>query len=89
MAWRIRSARPDLKLILHAVDISQQALGLAENGVYSLAASQFAGTDMLDLVTEAEIEELFDRRVAGDDVGVGHTHRRAADRDGRALPAHL
>ena len=61
VAWRIRSARPDLKLILHAVDISQQALELAENGVYSLAASQFAGTDMLDLVTEAEIEELFDR----------------------------
>src|SRR6516162_7306887 len=61
VAWRIRSARPDLKLILHAVDISQQALELAENGVYSLAPSQFAGTDMLDLVTEAEIEELFDR----------------------------
>ena len=61
VAWSIRSARPDLKLILHAVDISPQALEIAENGAYSLRASQFAGTDMFDRVTEAEIEELFDR----------------------------
>jgi len=50
-----------LNLILHAVDISPQALELAEKGVYSNAASQFAGSDMFDRVTEAEIEELFDR----------------------------
>jgi SAM-dependent methyltransferase/quercetin dioxygenase-like cupin family protein len=62
VAWRIRSARPDLKLILHAVDISQDALKFAENGVYTLATSQFAGTDMFDRLTENEIEELFDRQ---------------------------
>jgi hypothetical protein len=45
VAWRIRSARPDLKLILHAVDISKQAIELAKNGTYSRATSQFAGTD--------------------------------------------
>jgi chemotaxis methyl-accepting protein methylase len=61
VAWRIRSARPDLKLILHAVDISQQAIELAKNGTYSRATSQFAGTDMFDRLTETEIEELFDK----------------------------
>jgi SAM-dependent methyltransferase len=68
VAWIIRSARPDLKLIMHAVDISPQALELAKNGVYSTTASQFAGSDMFDRVTEAEIEELFDRE--GDAVTV-------------------
>ena len=38
VAWRIRSARPDLKLILQAVDISQQAVEVGKCGVYSLAA---------------------------------------------------
>src|SRR2546425_1501530 len=36
IAWIIRSARPDLKLRMHAVDISQDVLELAERGVYSL-----------------------------------------------------
>jgi chemotaxis methyl-accepting protein methylase/mannose-6-phosphate isomerase-like protein (cupin superfamily) len=62
VAWTIRSARPDLKLILHAVDNSQQALEFAENGVYSVAASQFAGTDMFDHLAKTEIEELFDKK---------------------------
>jgi chemotaxis methyl-accepting protein methylase len=61
VAWRIRSARPDLKLILHAMDISQQAVEFAKNGVYSPATSQFAGTDMFDRLTETENEELFDK----------------------------
>jgi chemotaxis methyl-accepting protein methylase len=62
VAWRIRSARPDLKLILHAVDISQQAVEFAKDGVYSPATSQFAGTDMFDRLTVTEIEELFDKK---------------------------
>ena len=33
--WAIRSARPDLKLTTHAVDISQEILEFAERGVYS------------------------------------------------------
>jgi len=68
VAWTIRSARPDLNLVLHAVDISEEALKIAENGVYSLVGSQFAGSDMFDRVTEAEIGELFDRR--GDKVAI-------------------
>jgi chemotaxis methyl-accepting protein methylase len=36
VAWRIRSARPDLKLVLHAVDISKEAVEFAKRGAYSL-----------------------------------------------------
>jgi SAM-dependent methyltransferase len=61
VAWRIRSARPDLKLILHAVDISRQAVEVGKRGVYSLVASQLTNTDMFERVTGAELEELFDR----------------------------
>ncbi len=36
IVWTIRSARPDLKLSLHALDISREILEFAERGVYSL-----------------------------------------------------
>jgi SAM-dependent methyltransferase len=61
VAWRIRSARPDLKLVFHAVDISPQALEFAKKGAYSPTVSQFAGTDMFDRMTDAAIDDLFDR----------------------------
>ena len=38
VAWTIRSARPDLTLRMHAVDISQEILEFAEKGVYSLSS---------------------------------------------------
>jgi SAM-dependent methyltransferase len=68
VAWRIRSARPDLKLVLHAVDISSLAVEVGKSGVYSLATSQLTNTDMFERMTGAEIEELFDRD--GDAVAV-------------------
>ena len=61
VAWTIRSARPDLKLILQAVDISKQAVEVGRCGVYSLAAPQVTDTDIFERMTEAEMEELFDR----------------------------
>lgn len=36
IAWTLRSARPDLKLHIQAVDISQEILDFARGGVYSL-----------------------------------------------------
>jgi chemotaxis methyl-accepting protein methylase len=36
IAWTIRSARPDLGLSIHAVDISQEIMEFAARGVYSL-----------------------------------------------------
>jgi chemotaxis methyl-accepting protein methylase/mannose-6-phosphate isomerase-like protein (cupin superfamily) len=61
VAWRIRSARPDIKLIMNAVDISKQAVEFAARGVYSLATRQLSDTKICEAMTAPEMEELFDR----------------------------
>jgi SAM-dependent methyltransferase len=61
IAWKIRSARPDLKLILYAVDISKRALEIGECGRYSLVGPQPTGTDIFERMSDNEITELFDR----------------------------
>jgi len=47
VAWTIRSARPDLRLILHGVDVSNEAVEFAKCGVYSLKA-KLTGTAIHD-----------------------------------------
>jgi chemotaxis methyl-accepting protein methylase len=61
VAWRIRSTRPDLKLLLQAMDISRDAVEFAKRGLYSLTASKLTGTAMLERMTAAEIGEIFER----------------------------
>lgn len=61
VAWKIRSARPDLQLVLHAVDISQPAVDFAKRGIYSLPASSLASAPIFERLTPAEAGELFDR----------------------------
>ena len=61
IAWRIRSARPDLKLTLHAVDISKRAVEFGECGRYSLVDPQLTDTDVFDRMSETEMMDLFDR----------------------------
>jgi SAM-dependent methyltransferase len=61
VAWWIRSARPDLELVLHAMDISKQAVEVGKCGMYSLAASQLTDGNVFERMTAAEIEQLFDR----------------------------
>ena len=61
MAWKLRSASPDLRLALNAVDISKQAVEFAKRGVYSLKASELASTAIFERMTPAEMDELFDR----------------------------
>jgi SAM-dependent methyltransferase len=61
VAWRIRSARPDLTLLLHAMDISQEAVEVAKRGAYSLAAPQLTATNVFERMTTAEMKELFDQ----------------------------
>jgi chemotaxis methyl-accepting protein methylase len=36
IAWAIRTARPDLKLVIHALDVAQEAVDFGERGVYPL-----------------------------------------------------
>jgi len=59
VAWTIRSARPDLKLVLYAMDISERAVEVAKEGVYPLNSAQLSGTDVCEVMSPGEIQELF------------------------------
>jgi len=59
--WIIRSARPHLKVLLNAVDISEQILRFAEEGIYTPDSSQLVGASIFERLTEAEMVEMFDR----------------------------
>jgi chemotaxis methyl-accepting protein methylase len=61
VAWRIRSARPDLKVVLHAVDISKQAVEVAKSGVYSLTTPELTATDIIEGLTPNQVDEIFER----------------------------
>jgi SAM-dependent methyltransferase len=58
--WTIRSARPDLKVALCAVDISQEILSFAKKGIYAPDTSQFVGSSIFERLTEDEMVEMFD-----------------------------
>ena len=58
--WTIRSARPDLKVVLAAVDISQEILSFAEKGTYTPDTSQFVGSSIFERLTKDEMVEMFD-----------------------------
>lgn len=58
--WAIRSTRPDLKLIVHAVDISSEILELAKEGLYSLTAQKLMDSPIFERLTEEEMRAMFD-----------------------------
>ena len=58
--WTIRSARPDLKVLLDAVDISKEILSFAEKGIYPPDTSQLVDASIFERLTEAERVEMFD-----------------------------
>jgi SAM-dependent methyltransferase len=58
--WTIRSARPDLKVLLDAVDISKEILSFAEKGIYTPDTSKLVGASIFERLTEAEMVEMFD-----------------------------
>ena len=68
VAWAIRSARPDLRLTLYAVDISRDAVEIGKRGVYSLTGSQWTNSDIFARMADEEIKEFFER--ANDEVTV-------------------
>ena len=61
VAWKIRSARPDVQLVMHAVDISRQAVEFAKRGVYSLTTPQLTDTSICSAMTAAEMGEMLRR----------------------------
>jgi chemotaxis methyl-accepting protein methylase len=54
IVWSIRRSRPDLKIALQAVDISQEIVDLAKGGVYSLQNPLSLGAKTLGGLTEEE-----------------------------------
>ncbi len=58
--WIIRSARPDLKVLLDAVDISKEILSFAEKGIYAPDTSQLVGASIFERLTKAEMVGIFD-----------------------------
>jgi SAM-dependent methyltransferase len=58
--WTIRSTRPDLKVLLDALDISQEILSFAEKGIYAPDTSQLVGASIFERLTKAEMVEMFD-----------------------------
>ncbi|MGB6175284.1 MAG: CheR family methyltransferase [Methylocella sp.] len=66
ISWTIRSARPDLKLAIHAVDMSQEILKFAERGVYSCRSDGTGNTvggrqrSIFERLTDEEMEAMFE-----------------------------
>jgi hypothetical protein len=58
--WTIRSARPDLRVEVYALDISKEILSVAKNGVYTPGMSDLVGSPIFERLTSQEIAEMFD-----------------------------
>lgn len=68
IAWTLRSSRPDLKLTVHAVDISQEMLNTAQAGAYPRSLLQSKREPIFERMTEDESRAMFD--VDGDHLRV-------------------
>ncbi len=58
--WTLRSARPEIKIQMYAVDISAEVLNLAREAVYTDQTSDFAGTLIFERMTDKELKDMFD-----------------------------
>ena len=58
--WTLRRARPDLTILVDAVDISPEVLAIAEEGVYGPQTIETVGWPIFEQLTEAELLEMFD-----------------------------
>ena len=61
LVWKLRTARPGLKLIVHAADIAGPAVETAKAGVYPLKPTTAEDTSIFERMSESEIKEIFDR----------------------------
>src|SRR5467141_2101703 len=61
IAWVLRSAHPDAKLDMHAVDISAEAVEAARLGLYEPGRSELVDEPIFERMTAKEVEEMFER----------------------------
>ena len=60
LVWAIRSSRPDLKINLQAVDISQAILTAAEQGIYPHSGTEGQRVSMFVRMNAQEMDEMFE-----------------------------
>ena len=60
IVWAIRSAHPDVRLIVHAIDISSEVVEIARQGRYPLEPQQLIGQNVFERLTDAERQQIFD-----------------------------
>jgi chemotaxis methyl-accepting protein methylase len=61
IVYTLRQARPELRIVLNAVDISAEVLAIAEKGSYSISSPELVGEVIFQRITESEIQQMFDR----------------------------
>ena len=61
IAWALRSARPDTRFDLRAVDISAEAVEAGREGVYEPGVSELVDEPIFERMTAREVEEMFER----------------------------
>jgi len=58
--WILRSERPDLRIVVHALDVSAEVVEVAQAGVYAPAQSEVVHPAIFDRLSEREIQGMFD-----------------------------
>jgi len=58
--WAIRSARPDLRVLVSAVDMSPDVLDVAKNAVYAPDTCELVGSSIFERLTAHEMAGMFD-----------------------------
>jgi chemotaxis methyl-accepting protein methylase len=58
--WSLRPTRPDLKIVVDAVDVSEEVLAIAEKGVYGPETSDTVHAPIFERLTPTEMREMFD-----------------------------
>jgi chemotaxis protein methyltransferase CheR len=58
--WTLRRARPDLTILVDALDISPEVLAIAEVGLYGPQTSEAVDALIFDRLSDAERREMFD-----------------------------
>jgi SAM-dependent methyltransferase len=61
LLWAIRSARPDLQLMITAMDISPAVLDIAKEAVYSFGENKLVQSPIFERLSEDELQMVFDK----------------------------
>lgn len=61
LKWALHAKHPQVRPFINAIDISDDALQVGSEGVYSLGVSDFAQEPIFVRVTKGELREMFDR----------------------------